>query len=148
MNDFSFLKALAAWLPPDRDAVFLDAGANIGGATLLFALTSGLSGQVVSVEASPGTYELLLENVAPLGSNIVPVNKALVAHDVAESGREVEFAGEEDEFWGFRVDHTGTLAKQRSHNATMVPTTSLPQLKVRIFSRHPNVVSIQVLDLI
>jgi FkbM family methyltransferase len=51
-------------LPFGRRPVFLDAGANIGGASALFALTAGFGGAVVAVEANPKTHALLERNVA------------------------------------------------------------------------------------
>ena len=63
-TDFEFLEQLLPLMPAGHDPVFLDAGANIGGASALFALTAGLVGHTVAVEASPDTFKALSGNIA------------------------------------------------------------------------------------
>lgn len=53
--DFGFLKKLTDFVPLARPVTVLDAGANVGLATLLFAQVIRFNGQVVSVDANPGT---------------------------------------------------------------------------------------------
>jgi FkbM family methyltransferase len=59
--------------------VFADIGANIGYDTLLASARVGAAGQVVSIEASPRTYELLQRNLAlnAGATNVRAVNAAV-----------------------------------------------------------------------
>lgn len=57
-GDFGFMAQLAKYLPTSRPATFLDAGANIGMASLLFAHLIMGNGQVISVEANPETAQV------------------------------------------------------------------------------------------
>ena len=49
---------LSKYLPLDRPVTFLDAGANIGMASLLFSHLIMGNGQVLSVEANPETAQV------------------------------------------------------------------------------------------
>lgn len=67
---------LAAALKPGD--VFIDVGANIGYFTLLAAGKVGPAGKVHAIEASPGTYELLMANLRRNGvGNVTAVNMAV-----------------------------------------------------------------------
>lgn len=57
-GDFGFMAKLSKYLPIGRPATFLDAGANIGMATLLFSQLIMGNGQVLSVEANPETAQV------------------------------------------------------------------------------------------
>lgn len=54
-NDFAFLPRLAPYLPLDRPVSVLDAGTNVGLAAILFAQLIKFRGEVVAVDANPGT---------------------------------------------------------------------------------------------
>ena len=67
-----YIYFFGCWEPPVEAIIaerlrpgdtFVDIGANIGYFTLFAASRVGKTGRVVSIEASPGTYELLLENL-------------------------------------------------------------------------------------
>ena len=55
---FLYASFLGAFLPRDRPAVVVDAGANIGLATILFAQVINFNGEILSVEANPSTVEV------------------------------------------------------------------------------------------
>lgn len=59
---------------------FLDIGAHIGYFTALAARLVGENGQVVSVEAAKGTFQILLTNVEKL-TNVTPIHAAATAKD-------------------------------------------------------------------
>ena len=63
----NILKYMANMLPSDRQPVFLDAGANIGGATMLYTIFAAYQAYVVAVEANPVTFERTKLNAAELG---------------------------------------------------------------------------------
>lgn len=65
--DFVFLKKLTDYVPLMRPVTVLDAGANVGLATILFAQAIRFNGQVVSVDANPGTMKVF----APTLLNVV-----------------------------------------------------------------------------
>ena len=109
----------------------LDAGANIGAASLLFAHMIAMRGHILSVEAFPANFEVLARNMAPLAGVVTPVPKAIVAHDLALAGHKLNFTGSSNQYWGFRVDHHGVAAQAHEGNVvTQVDTISLPMLQV------------------
>lgn len=57
-EDFAFLRQLTQYVPLARPVTVLDAGANVGLATILFAEAIRFNGQVVSVDANPGTMKV------------------------------------------------------------------------------------------
>lgn len=56
--DFAFLPKLAPYLPLGRPVSVLDAGTNIGLAAILFAQLIKFNGEVMAVDANPGTLEV------------------------------------------------------------------------------------------
>jgi predicted O-methyltransferase YrrM len=66
-DDFDFLQAVSRRLRYNRAPTFLDAGANIGGASVLFAIAARLAGRVVAVEANPATHAHLARTMRQLG---------------------------------------------------------------------------------
>jgi FkbM family methyltransferase len=130
-GDFTFLNVLADFIPADRPSTFLDAGANIGAASILFAHLVALhGGSVLSVEAFPPNFEVLSRNVAPLKETVQTVPKAIVTHGLALSGHMINFTGDSNQFWGFRVDHTNSWRTGTTVTRS-VNSVSLPQLQVR-----------------
>lgn len=130
-GDFTFLSILADFIPTDRPSTFLDAGANIGAASILFAHLVALhGGTVLSVEAFPPNFEVLSKNIASLKHIVTTVPRAIVAHDLARSGHRINFTGVGNQFWGFRVDHTNSWRTQSTVTQS-VQSVSLPQLRVR-----------------
>jgi hypothetical protein len=57
-NNFLYMTHLANYLPRDRPATIVDAGANIGLASLMHAVAMNFYGQVLSVEANPMTLRV------------------------------------------------------------------------------------------
>ena len=55
---FHFIAMLAPWLPKHRPATVVDAGANIGLASILFSQLINFDGEVLSIEANPSTLEV------------------------------------------------------------------------------------------
>lgn len=135
-RDFEFITTMRRWMPPHRPPVFVDAGANIGAATLLLSHLSALQGHVFSIEASPENLEILTANTAPLGAAVTVLPKALVPHRLALAGHTLEFGGGKGDFWGFRVEHERAAPARDAPLAPpavvhKVETTSLPLLRVR-----------------
>lgn len=56
-GDFEFMSTLAEFLPLDRPVTFLDAGANIGLASVLFSYMIMGQGEVIAVDANPETIK-------------------------------------------------------------------------------------------
>lgn len=56
--DFLFIKTLAKYMPMDKPLTYLDAGSNIGCASVLFAHSIMGRGQVVAVDANPETVKV------------------------------------------------------------------------------------------
>ena len=79
-DNFRFLARLVPFMPPyDAPVTFLDAGANIGLASILFAHILGALGQVLAVEALPNTANLTEINTAHLRNTVTVVRGALVS---------------------------------------------------------------------
>jgi FkbM family methyltransferase len=123
------MPSLGKFLPLERPVSILDAGANIGGASILFAQLARFSGEVLAVDANPMTFELLTSNVKRLAGTVTPIKTAIVADDIAQSGKTIKFSGHSNQFWGFRVSHTDS--PQSNLVVHEVETKSLPMLKVR-----------------
>lgn len=120
---------LSAYMPVNRPVSILDAGANIGGASILFAQLVAFNGEVLAVDANPMTFELLTSNLRPFLGVVTPVKTAIVAHATALAGETIAFSGDSDQYWGFRVEHTAVPRPQRVVH--QVETKSLPMLRVR-----------------
>jgi FkbM family methyltransferase len=131
-GDFGFLTHLGRFLPLSRPVSVLDAGANLGGASILFSQLIGFNGEVVAVDANPMTFELLTSNLARLEGIVTPVKAAIVAHETALSGKTIAFSGDSNQYWGFRVEHTVHARPQRVVH--QVQTKSLPMLQVCLIS--------------
>ena len=57
-SHFLYTTFLGAYLPKNRPAVVVDAGANIGLASILFSQVINFNGEVFSIEANPSTLEV------------------------------------------------------------------------------------------
>jgi FkbM family methyltransferase len=127
-GDFGFLAHLGRFMPVGQSVTVLDAGANLGGASILFAQLVGFNGEVVAVDANPSTFDLMTHNTARLKDIVTPVKAAIVAHSMALTGKKVSFSGDSNKFWGFRVEHT--TQQQPRRVVHHVETKSLPMLRV------------------
>lgn len=87
-NQFDILTELLPYVPFDRPVHVLDAGANIGLASLALTAFMRHHGSITAVEAYPPTFAQLRRNVAPDGI-VTPVLAALVPE--AEAGANVTF---------------------------------------------------------
>jgi predicted O-methyltransferase YrrM len=56
--DFKFMRTLAQYFDMSRPTTFLDAGANIGLASLLFTQMMMSNGETLAVDANPSTLEV------------------------------------------------------------------------------------------
>lgn len=92
------------WKFPKRLSVIVDAGANIGLASIFFA-NRYPDAQVISVEPAPSNLKLLRKNLAPYSNNII-VAGALWKNN--STVRIVDSGGGE---WGFQVEE-GPLANE------------------------------------
>jgi FkbM family methyltransferase len=128
--DFDFLSILSEFLPTDRPTTILDAGANIGAATLLFSHLTALTGRIFSVEASPTNINVLRGNVKALGPVVTVIPKAIVSDTLAKSGHVLNFTGDSNQYWAFRVDHTSKWDSP-TRVTHQVESISLPMIQVR-----------------
>ena len=139
--EFEYLTKMIPYIPTDRPLVMLDAGANAGFASVLFARFMRFQGQLVSVEMNPESARMLRRNMAPAAS--APgfchrvVNKALVSTTEEREQPEMKFLVDEGHFMSNKlatvVGHSG------GKNGNVVRTVSLPTLLVRSSSRPPRV---------
>ncbi|CAI7783036.1 unnamed protein product [Closterium sp. NIES-53] len=96
---FRFLRP--SLLPHFRPSAILDAGANIGLASLIFALRFP-GALIVAVEPARDNFALLQRNVKHL-PRILPVNAALWSHDT----RIAVTAGRREGFWAYETHACG-----------------------------------------
>eukprot|EP00892_Ulva_mutabilis_P004472 jgi/Ulvmu1/2397/UM131_0009.1 len=130
-EEFDYLKLVAPYAPRTRPLAILDAGANAGFASFLFARFMRFQGELVSVEMNPFSARMARRNTAAL--NAVPgmrsrvVHSALVSLDEAQEQPEMRFIGVADgRFLSNRLTAVGEYGP--SDYSMIVPTTSLPQL--------------------
>ena len=125
------MEQLVTYLPMDGHVTVLDAGANVGLVSLLFEQITRYNSVVLSVDAMPGTFDVLDRNTRASG-RIIPLNVAIVAQDVADTTPTVNFTGPGKSFWGFKVEHDFNDYKDRV--VTAVPTASLASLLAHVRS--------------
>ena len=155
-GNFAFLPFISRFVPVHRPVSVLDAGANIGTATILLSQMIAFHGEVISVDASPDTTVILKQNTGVLRQRGVvrTVPAAITSHPIAKSGKTVAFAGVRNWHWGFRLvrnesdeavasggsnkdEEVEGMAPGSAHVEPRdivtwhVPTTSLPMLEVR-----------------
>jgi hypothetical protein len=124
---FRFLHGIVDYVPVDRPVTLLDAGANVGFASLFFVPFIHFNGKVVAVDASPSTFDLLAYNTMPFSSVVEPVWAAVVPAPLAGPGKKVSFGGQKGDYWG---DHLQAGAADQLETADEVPAISLAQLAV------------------
>jgi FkbM family methyltransferase len=128
-EDSDFLHVLAHFMPTDRPLTVLDAGANIGFSSLLFARFIKFHGKVIAVEAHPDSLRMVRANTDNVTHLITRVHGAVVTEALAAQKGHVSIAGPERNFLKFHVDRG-----QRVTNKDIVeeiPTTTLRRLRVR-----------------
>lgn len=55
---FLYTRLLGPYLPTDRPTTVVDAGANIGLASMLYAQVINFNGEIIAVEANPSTLKV------------------------------------------------------------------------------------------
>ena len=133
--EFAFLEQLVTYLPTDGHVTILDAGANVGLASLLFDQITRYNSVVLSVDAMPDTCDVLIRNTRASG-RIFPLHAAIVAQNVADTTPTLNFSGPGKQFWGFKVEHD--FVDYESRVVNVVPTASLASLltHVRSYAYH------------
>eukprot|EP00892_Ulva_mutabilis_P004679 jgi/Ulvmu1/2583/UM014_0034.1 len=126
-GDFEFIKTLAAFMPINKPLTYLDAGSNIGMASVLFSHSIMGNGQVIAVDANPETVKVMKHNVGNFPDTVLPVQAAIVDSTTAAEKDHLTFKGESNQYWGFRVDHDGS--KVADTVTFDVPTKSLAALQ-------------------
>lgn len=133
--EFDYLKLLVPYVPRRRPLAILDAGANAGFASFLFARFMRFQGELVSVEMNPTSARMVRRNTATFNSidgfRSRVVNSALVSTDEAQESPEMRFMGRgEGRFLNNRLV---TVSEFKGSDYTMVvPTVSLPAVLVRL----------------
>ena len=75
-----YMEHVVPLLPPDRKPVFLDGGANFGGASIIYAFMTAFNAHIVAVEASPRTFELTKRNLAAIECAPLPRAPCTASH--------------------------------------------------------------------
>jgi hypothetical protein len=57
-ENFLFTTFLGPYIPKDRPTTVVDAGANIGLATILFSQIINFNGEILAIEPNPSTLEV------------------------------------------------------------------------------------------
>jgi hypothetical protein len=63
-----YTKRLAPYIPTDRPTTVVDAGANIGLASVLYAQIINFNGEIIAIEANPSTLKVCFRTVSLLVS--------------------------------------------------------------------------------
>ncbi|CAI5483104.1 unnamed protein product [Closterium sp. Yama58-4] len=128
---FRFLRAQL--LPHFRPAAILDAGANIGLASLIFSLRFP-DALIVAVEPARDNFDLLQRNVQHL-PQILPVNAALWSQDT----RIAVTAGRREGFWAYE-----THDRSPASPSPCMPAVSVPSLLQRVHLPHFDYMKIDI----
>ena len=128
--DFSFLERLLEYMPQAGPVTFLDAGANMGLASILFADFIRFNGEVLAVEANPDSHQLVVNNTRHAAATVTPVHAAIVSAAAARNSSSVDFAGKPSSYNGFRLAVDLFRKPRKSAVSYSVPAQSLAQLKV------------------
>lgn len=129
--EFHFSKLLVPYFPHDRPLAMLDAGANAGYASFLFARLMRFQGTLVSVEMDPASARMVRRNLWQLnaipGFSSIVVNSALMSTEEEKATPRVEFTTRHDaDFMGSRL--TTVQAYDGRETKAVVPSVSLPSL--------------------
>ncbi len=116
---------------PDEPKVIVDAGANVGFASVAFASRFPRA-QIVALEVDAGNYAMLCQNVAAY-PNVHPVHAGLWSHQA-----QLKIDNPSDEAWAFRVSPTETSSPS---------TESIPALGVLDVCRLAGVETIDILKI-
>lgn len=129
MKDFEFLENIVPYMPGFGSPVtILDAGANIGLASTLFAELTGLHGQVLAVEAVPHTADMAADNTRHLGGIVTLIRGALVSETHASESGMLRMSLPGTQYWAARLDTVSDKAS--SATSQLVPAITLAALQV------------------
>jgi FkbM family methyltransferase len=119
---------------PFTPRTIIDAGANVGMATLFYANKYPLA-RIVAVEPEPSNYAMLLKNVAAY-PNVVPVNAALWNSDGNLHLGPIRIVPTDEGKWAFMVTETGIRVRGVTMQTLMRETAieSIDLLKMDIES--------------
>lgn len=67
MPHFLYVRLLGPYLPTDRPATVVDAGANIGLASMLYAQVINFNGEIIAIEANPSTLKVCIQQIVCAG---------------------------------------------------------------------------------
>lgn len=106
-------------LPDFHPKLIIDGGAHVGCATLAFARRFP-EARIIAVEAHPGNFRQLCENVESL-PNVTTVHAAIFGSD----GRQAVLSNPDDDGWGFRFHDASSESVEDAHT---VDTVSVERL--------------------
>jgi len=113
-------------------AVIVDAGANVGFSSVLFA-TAFPRARVIAIEPEDGNYTQLVKNTRTY-RNIAPVHAALWSHR-----DRVRIANPDSEQWAFRVDSAGA-----GRNDGMISALGVPDVLDQYEIDHVDILKIDI----
>ena len=133
-SDFEFVDHIAARVAQDQPITIVDAGANIGLASILLAQVCGHRCQILAIEASPATSRLAVMNTRQLRGKVQVIQAALVSNIQASSHSHVAMVGKPHHESSWRLK---SVAGSSDANVVhfSVATTTLTQLQVRHFAQ-------------
>jgi FkbM family methyltransferase len=120
---------------PKRPQVIVDAGANIGLATVFYA-NKYPDAKIIAIEPEPSNYEMLKKNVAP-HSTVVPVLGALWKED-----KELSLVDPGLGRWGFQTRDQGT--SNNLPNLGQVPGLTLDSLMLGLGLEYIDILKVDI----
>jgi FkbM family methyltransferase len=120
-----------------RGDTFIDCGANVGYFSIMASDLVGPSGQVVSIEANPRTYELLKGNLA-LNGNRMPIHCALTS----KSGEVDIFVSDAGDVYSSL--RTGGLVQGDTVRSHKVPAKTLDEVLEQLALERVDVVKVDI----
>ena len=122
---------------PAKANTIVDLGANIGLATIFFALRYP-NARLLSVEPDPENFAQLSINVAPLGARVQTLMAAAWSRDGTLSLVREDIEGNSLDAWGVQV------AEQSEPSANNVPSYSMPALMARAKIDYVDILKVDI----
>jgi FkbM family methyltransferase len=132
---FSFLPDIARYAPLDRPTTVLDAGANIGAGTLLFAALTRFAGDVLALEPLSANSQLMRANLGIVERTVQfhdgVLGNTVIGPPAVVGASEGAFSSARVIGWGRDAEQESSTRQQRMAIEQTAPALQMYALQVR-----------------